>query len=75
MERLPVKLILTNEEIDRLLQILERSGHPDAEHLMDRLYQQQTPDTDSPRVFHYSPDKDPLNPNTPPLKIKNLKKL
>jgi len=51
MERLPVKLILTNEEVDRLLQILERSGDPDAKHLMDRLYQQQNPDTDSPALY------------------------
>lgn len=43
MDRLPVTLILTNEEIDRLIVLLDLlKGDPDAEYLKHRIYSQQT---------------------------------
>lgn len=42
MEKLPVTLILTNEEIDRLLVLLDfLHGDPDAGYLKHRIYSQQ----------------------------------
>lgn len=67
MEHLPVTLILTNEEIDRLLQLLDLLRDPDARHLQERIYGQQEPLDTPPFSIPLTDTKLSLESTTRPL--------